>query len=172
MIELSRREAGRFRALARRCVVGRSRGPSPSVFFRQAADALTLSIDLSEVVPHLRLPSGTGNEVALKAPLALLDAVAGNDPAASRIEVDTSGRIHARWTDRGQSREAVFDPVTAEDGPAPPDARLAQEVIAHPAMPLVPSCKLRRRQMVEGRPRRTESTEPVDLATQVTRRTA
>jgi hypothetical protein len=123
MIELSRREAGRFRALARRCVVGRPRGPSPSVLLLQDSNALRVSIDLGEVVLNLRLPSGTGNEVVLKAPLALLDAVAGNDAGACRIEVHDSGRIHARWTDRGQAREAVFDSAMAEERPALPDSR-------------------------------------------------
>ena len=124
MIELSRREAGRFRALARRCIVGRPRGPSPPVILRQDSIVLTLSIELGEVVLRLRLPSGSDKDVALMGPLALLDAVAGKDPTACRIEVDDSGRIRARWTDRGQSREAVFDSAITEERPALSDTRL------------------------------------------------
>jgi hypothetical protein len=121
MIELPRREAGRFRALARRCVVGRPRGPAPPVLLRQARDALTLSADLGGVALSLRLPNAADTECDLVVPFGVFDAVEGNDPASASIAPDDSGRIRCRWTDRGQSRESVFE--TTDPGPVLPTSR-------------------------------------------------
>jgi hypothetical protein len=109
MIELPRREAGRFRALARRCVVGRPRGPAPPVILRQDQNCLTLSTSLGEVTLSLRLSVPTAVECESIVPSAVLEAVEGNDSGSATIDVASSGKIRCRWTNRGESREASFD---------------------------------------------------------------
>src|SRR4051794_122177 len=75
MIELSRAAAGRFRAAARRCVVGRPRGPAPPVLVTQTPHALSLFCDWGEVALALALPGATGTSSALTVPGSLLDEI-------------------------------------------------------------------------------------------------
>jgi hypothetical protein len=122
MIGLPRRKAGRFRALARRCVVGRPRGPAPPVFLRKSNDELTLSASFGEVSLSLRIPaSSTASsgdaEVATAIPMALLEAAEESGSDSALIEIDPSGKVRCRFTQQGESCEAVFE-VPVADAPA------------------------------------------------------
>jgi hypothetical protein len=113
MISVPRAVARAFRALARKCVPGRARGPAPPVALRQADNQLTIRADLGEVFLAWTGPA-SGDPDTLFVPMALLDAVDG--PGDDPIEIDRDGpdRVVARWADRGVPRSFVGDAVTAE----------------------------------------------------------
>jgi Phosphate-selective porin O and P len=120
MIELPCREAGRFRALMRRCVVGRPRGPAPPVLLHQAHDRLTLATSFPDTTLSLRLSSEAPTEEERIVPSALLEAIEGAGAGSAAVDLDESGRIRCRWTDRGAPRESAFDAVDVGSAPRMP----------------------------------------------------
>src|SRR5207249_2741245 len=115
MILLPRAVARAFRALARKCVAGRTRGPAPPVTLRQADGRLILKVDLGESVLTWTGPAA-GDPDTLIVPMALVDAVDG--PGDEPVQIDREGtdRVVARWADRGVPRSFPCDlvPVTEE----------------------------------------------------------
>src|SRR5437879_4196732 len=114
MIVLPRREAGRFRAAARRCVVGRPRGLAPPVLIHQTRETLTLSANLGEVTLSLQLSAVAEVEERLIVPFGLLEAIDGNGSELVSIEEVKPGTFVCRWMERGEARETTVEAVSAE----------------------------------------------------------
>src|SRR6476646_2635232 len=124
MIPLSRAVARAFRTLARKCVVGRARGPAPPVALRQADGVLVVTTVVGEVGLAWTGPAA-GDPVTLTVPMALLDAVEGPGDDPVQLGREKAGRVAARWTDRGVPRSFAGDAVEV-NGPFPePPATLA-----------------------------------------------
>jgi hypothetical protein len=117
MFQLPCREAGRFRALARRCVVGRPRGPSPPVRLIRSRDGLTLSASFGPVALSLRipLPDEDGVEFDRCVPFAVLEAAEGGGADVATIEFDPSGKIRCRTSPRGRVGETAFEESVADE---------------------------------------------------------
>ena len=122
MIVIPRGLARSVRALARKCVSGRPRGPAPPVAFECRDGTLTTAVRTADaVLAHAtatRCPDGV-----LVVPMAVLEAVegAGDDPVELAAGRDRRGE--ARWADRGVPRTHPFEVVTpgpAYRPPAPP----------------------------------------------------
>jgi hypothetical protein len=141
MIQLPCREAARFRAMARRCVVGRPRGPAPPVRLLRCRNRLMLSATFGELTLTLRLAvgptvgaadgegEGGAAEVAefdQTIPFAVLEAAEGTGSDIATIDFDSCGTIRCRTMRQGRIRETTFEePVSAEPPaslavPAPP----------------------------------------------------
>ncbi len=120
MIVISRGLARSVRALARKCVSGRPRGPAPPVVFESRAGTLTACVRTADAVLVHAAPTRGGDGV-LVVPLAVLDAVegAGDDP----VELAAAGALRgeARWADRGSPRTHPFEAVLPEKRHRPPD---------------------------------------------------
>jgi hypothetical protein len=123
MIQLPCREAGRFRALARRCVVGRPRGPSPPVRIVRSRDGLTLSASFGQIALSLRMPrpdaDGNDGEFDKYIPFAVLEAAEGGGAEIATVEFDPSGKIRCRTATRGRVRETAFEETVADDSSTP-----------------------------------------------------
>lgn len=123
MMTVTRTQARSFRALARKCVSGRPRGPAPPVVCVQKDGALTLWVltpdaELSHTAP------ASGPDETLVVPMSLFEAIEGpgSDPVAIDVGADLRGV--ARWTDRGIAQTSAFvatAPGPEYELPAPPD---------------------------------------------------
>ena len=120
MIVISRGLARSVRALARKCVSGRPRGPAPSVVFESRAGTLAACVRTADAVLVHAAPTRCGDGV-LVVPMAVLDAVegAGDDP----VELAAAGALRgeARWIDRGVPRTHPFGAVLPATQHRPPD---------------------------------------------------
>ena len=106
MIVLPPGLARSFRAVARKCVAGRARGPSPPVVARTGGGRLTLAAAFDGVVLAVEAEvAGAADETVL-VPLDLLDEV----DADASVEIDGAAGT-ARWAGRGGPRTAAFAPV-------------------------------------------------------------
>src|SRR5262249_3553000 len=104
VIPLRRPSAGRFRAMARQCVVGRPRGPAPLVLVACEPDATTLYCDFGDVALSLRTLSG-GPVGRCWVPMTLLDAV-----QTSRARVPKIDPGAGRGT--GNARQKPWPPIS------------------------------------------------------------
>jgi hypothetical protein len=126
MIALSRADARRFRAVARRCCPsGRPKGPAPPVRLTADGETLALACHLGEVVVALRTTaprSGTG-EVTV--PLTALAACEGTAGTAT-FTGGRRGPVTVRW-DGGQAEPplAVDRPDVVPAWPAEADRLIA-----------------------------------------------
>ena len=108
MIVISRGLARSFRAVARKCVSGRPRGPAPPVVFAVRAGTLIVWTRTADAGLLYQAPT-TGADDALVAPMAVLDAVAGAGDDPVELAVGPKLRGVARWADRGLPRTHPFD---------------------------------------------------------------
>ena len=120
MIELERRQAARFRAAVRRCVVGRPRGLAPPVVLQQDKDGLTLSTVLEETVLSLCLPGAGGPTERLVVPMTTLAALEGPGGGVATFEETDGGALRCRWQERGESKDIGCEAVPADQQPPPP----------------------------------------------------
>jgi hypothetical protein len=120
VIEISRGLARSVRALARKCVSGRPRGPAPPVVFEQRAGTLTTWVKTDDTALMYTAPTDSGDEV-LVAPMAVLAAVegGGNDPV--ELTVGPKLRGTARWCDRGVPTTYPFEALLPGKQHRPPD---------------------------------------------------
>jgi hypothetical protein len=134
MIVLSRATARAFRALVRKCVPGRGRGPAPPVTLRQADGRLALLADTGDVALIWTGPAA-GDPDTLVVPMALLDAVdgPGDDPVS--IDRDGTDRFIARWVDRGVPRTFPGDLVPVEIRFALPEGPAKEAVVPPEFLP-------------------------------------
>ncbi|WP_145236171.1 hypothetical protein [Urbifossiella limnaea] len=120
VIVISRGLARSVRALARKCISGRPRGPAPPVVFESRAGTLTACVRTADAILVHATPTRGGDGV-LVVPMAVLDAVegAGDDP----VELAAAGAIRgeARWIDRGGPRTHLFEAVLPGTKHRPPD---------------------------------------------------
>ncbi len=133
MISISRRDAGRFRAALKRCVVGRPRDLAPQVFVDIARDETTLFAAVGEVAIALALPGALGpngrhvlefatlcamEKVGVAAacevrPRSLPSSVKGIVVASSRTMDDASASVSSPWPIPGEWRSANSDLLQA-----------------------------------------------------------
>jgi hypothetical protein len=122
MIELDRREIGRFRAAVRRCVAGRPRGLAPPILMQQDAEGLTLSAVLHEVTVAWRLPRVGAQAARLIAPFSVFTNAEERDSDKITLDEDAPGCVRCRWLEQGEARELEHEAVPADaqpDGPPP-----------------------------------------------------
>ena len=110
MIVIARGLARSFRALARKCVAGRPRGPAPAVVLESKAGTLTVWAKTDDAV-LVHVTSAPADDGRVILPMAVLQAVegGGNDPVELAVGPKLQGE--ARWTDRGVPRTQPFDAV-------------------------------------------------------------
>jgi hypothetical protein len=112
MIVISRDLARRFRAVAKKCVSGRPRGPAAPVVLQARSGTLTLWTRAGEVeLVHTGPASSPSGDETLVVPMAVLQAVEGGSGEPVELAVDRKLRGTARWSDRGISRTTSFDTV-------------------------------------------------------------
>jgi hypothetical protein len=120
VIVISRGLARSFRALARKCVNGRPRGPAPAVVFEVKAGTLTAWTRTDHAALVYAAPSRCDDEVVV-VPMAVLEAVegGGGDPVELAVGPKLTGE--ARWSDRGVPRTHPFDAILPGKQHRPPD---------------------------------------------------
>src|SRR4051812_22821827 len=104
MLEISRAAASRFRALARRCVVGRPRGPAPPVVVTQTAKITSFFCNLGEVALALAWPGGGDTSLPIAVPASLLEEIESAKGGIATIDVESQ---RCRW----DGRESSWQPV-------------------------------------------------------------
>lgn len=112
MIALPRREAARFRAALRRCVVGRPRGFAPPVACQQTKDCLTLSAILDEAALSLSLPAIERSAARMVVPFAILEAIVNSRTDVALLEDGADGRVRCRWQEGNEPKEIEETLVT------------------------------------------------------------
>ena len=119
MIVIPRGLARSVRALARKCVSGRPRGPAPPVAFARRDGTLTAWVRTGDAALVFEAPDPGGDEVTV-VPMAVLGAVegAGDDPVELAVGRGLTGE--ARWADRGVPRTHPFDAVLPGKQHRPP----------------------------------------------------
>ena len=111
MIVFTRDLARRFRAVARKCVVGRPRGPAPPVICRAAGGVLTLTAHFDGVVLSVTAQASPKATETLVVPMDVLSAVGGGGADPVELKPTSVTTVEAVWTDRGVSRSMSFDLV-------------------------------------------------------------
>ncbi|OWK39988.1 hypothetical protein [Fimbriiglobus ruber] len=123
MIVFPRERARSVRALARKCVAGRPRGPAPPVVFESRAGTLSVWVHTADAVLTHTAPTAGGDGV-LVVPMDVLTAVEGTGDEAVELVVGEGLRGEARWSARGVSHTHPFDriePGKPHRPPPPPD---------------------------------------------------
>ena len=123
MIVIRRDLARAFRAVARRCLAGRARGPAPPVVCRAGAGALTLWARTETAGLAYTAPAPE-EEDTLVVPMAVLGAVEGAAPDPVELAVGPHLRGTATWSHRGAPQTAPFEailPGRQHAVPDPPD---------------------------------------------------
>jgi hypothetical protein len=121
VIVISRGLARSFRALARKCVNGRPRGPAPAVVFEVKAGILNMWTRTDHAALVYAAPSRCDDEVAV-IPMAVLEAIegGGGDPVELAVGPKLTGE--ARWSDRGVPKTHSFDAILPGKQHRPPDS--------------------------------------------------
>ncbi len=120
MIVLTRDLARRFRAVARKCVPGRPKGPAPPVVCRAAGGVLTLTARLGDVTLGLTAPAPPATDETLVVPMAVLEAAGGGGADPVELRSVTRSKGEARWADRGAPRTLAFDTLEPDRQHDPP----------------------------------------------------
>jgi hypothetical protein len=130
VIVISRGLARSFRAVARKCVAGRPRGPAPSVVFEARGGTLTAWAKTGDAALVYSAPTGCSDGV-LVAPMDVLAAAegAGDDPV--ELAVGPKLRGEACFADRGVPRVHPFDAILPGRQHRPPE----EPTDWHPAPP-------------------------------------
>jgi hypothetical protein len=120
VIVISRGLARSFRALARKCVAGRPRGPALTVVFEVRAGTLTAWVKTDDATLAHSAPTGCCDGV-LVAPMSVLADIegAGDDPV--ELVVGAKFRGEARFADRGVPRAVPFDAILPGRQHRPPE---------------------------------------------------
>ena len=122
MLILPRASARAFRALLRKCLPGRSRGPVPAVLLQAQGDLLSLVAATEDVTLRYTMPN-TGGEGSFLMPMTVLEEVEGTADSIEFIP-KSKGKALARWSDRGVPKEIAVEllpPKQAPDLPALPE---------------------------------------------------
>ena len=119
MIAVNRLMAGRFRSVAKRCVVGRPRGPAPPVVVERSADEVTLFTNLGNVALALRLSEQMGQPQRIVVPASLLDEIQNGSGGDARIDIDANGDGRCEWDQRGERRESKWQSLGLPEGFGP-----------------------------------------------------
>jgi hypothetical protein len=127
MIALSRADARRFRAVARRgCPNGRPKGPSPPVRVTAAGERLTLACHLGEVIVCLRTTSPKPGKGTFIIPL---DAFSQFEAASGVVSLEPGSdrqSVVANWEDGHAPRSIPIQQIETDRAwPAEPDRVMA-----------------------------------------------
>jgi hypothetical protein len=105
MLVLPRREAVRFRAALRRCVIGRPRGLAPPIACQQTKDCLTLSTMLGETALSLSVPATERATARMVIPFAILDAIGNSRADVALLEDGTDGLVRCQLQEGNETKE-------------------------------------------------------------------
>lgn len=120
MIVFTRGLARSFRALARKCLSGRPRGPAPLVVFESNAGTLTVWTKIDDTLLVHVAPGRSGGGVAV-VPMAVLEAAEGGGGDPVELELGPKLAGEARWSDRGVPKTHPFDGILPGKQHRPPD---------------------------------------------------
>jgi hypothetical protein len=115
MLTLPRVSTRVFRALLRKCVPSRSRGPVPAVLLLAQGDVLSLVAATEDVTLRYTMPN-TGGEGSFLLPMTVLEEVEGTADAVEFIP-KSKGKAIARWSDCGVPKEIAIDLLPAKQAP-------------------------------------------------------
>jgi hypothetical protein len=125
VIVITRDLARRFRAIARKCVSGRPRGPAPPVVIRARSGTLTLWARAGDADLTYAGPTDGGDDIVV-VPMSVLEGVEGNSPDPVELSVGPKLRGSARWVRNGLPQTLPFEallPGKQHRVPDPPDDR-------------------------------------------------
>jgi hypothetical protein len=120
MIVMPRGLARSFRAVARKCAVGRARGPSPPVLIVVNDGKLTLT-KFGEVAVSVEAESATSSDIRIMVSMDLLEMIEGNGTAELTV---SDSEVTAQWETSAGVRSEVFKllvPDQLHDLPGLPD---------------------------------------------------
>src|SRR5205823_6044126 len=120
VIVISRGLARSFRALVRKCVSGRPRGPAPAVVLEGKAGTLTVWARTADATLVYAAPTPGGDELMV-VPMAVLEAAegGGDDPVELAVGPKLGGT--ARWAVRGVPMAHPFDVLLPGKQHRPPE---------------------------------------------------
>ena len=127
MIVFPRSMARSFRALVRKCVSGRPRGPAPNVVCEIKDRTLSLWAKTDDAVLVYSAPS-TCNDIIAVVSMAVLDAVEGSSHELVEISIASKLKGEARFTDRGVPCVHTFDAILPDTN-APEAPALSSRVL-------------------------------------------
>jgi hypothetical protein len=139
VIVIPRGLARSFRALLRKCVAGRPRGPAPVVVFECRAGTLTAwaKTDDAGLVYSAATRCDDG---VLVVPAAVLTAVEGAGDEPVELATGPGLRGEARWADRGVPRVHPFDAILPGEQHRPPDSPAAWHPVAPEFLAALSEC--------------------------------
>jgi hypothetical protein len=94
-----------FRAMSRKCVTGRPRGPSPPVLLIPEAGHMTLAMKFEEVILTYRLSGEFSASLPFVIPFSVLEALDGPGDEDITIQIANKSQLEIRWSDRGSPRQ-------------------------------------------------------------------
>ena len=123
MIVLTRVLARQFRALARKCVSGRPRGPAPPVVMEARGGMLTVFVQTPDALLTHTSPT-TVDDGLIVVPMGVLEQIEGgtSDPVELSVRPKLAGR--ASWTVHGEPQSMEFAallPGKMHTLPVPPE---------------------------------------------------
>ena len=124
MIAIPRELARAFRALAKKCLAGRPRGPAPPVVIRVRAGVLTLWTRVESVGLRYTVAAPAAESETLLVPMDLLAAIEGASSDPVSLSVDAKLQGTASWTEGGDAKSHSFQaiqPGKQHAVPVPPE---------------------------------------------------
>jgi|GEM_PF-3669305 len=111
MIAIPREVARTYRALAKKCLAGRPRGPAPPVVIRVRAGVLTLWSRIETVGLRYSVAAPGAESETLLVPMDLLAAVEGprSDPVSLSVDAKLQGS--ASWSEGGEAKSHSFGAI-------------------------------------------------------------
>ena len=110
MIVISRDLARRFRAIARKCVSGRPRGPAPLVVCQARSGTLTLWVRAGDADLTYAGPTDGGDDTVV-VPMSVLEGIEGSVPDPVELSVGPKLRGSARWVRHGLAQTLPFEAI-------------------------------------------------------------
>jgi hypothetical protein len=110
VIVIPRGLARSFRALLRKCVSGRPRGPAPAVVLERQSGTLSVWAKTDDAVLSYSAPSTSADE-RMVVPMAVLDAASASGTEPVELHVGPKLKGEARWSDHGFPKTHPFDAV-------------------------------------------------------------
>jgi hypothetical protein len=111
MIAIPRDVARAFRALAKKCLAGRPRGPAPPVVVRVRAGVLTIWSRIESVGLRYSVAAPAAENVTLLVAMDLLAAIEGarSDPVSLAVDAKLQGT--ASWAEGGEAKSHSFKAI-------------------------------------------------------------
>lgn len=120
MIVIDRRVAQTFRAAIRRCLDGSaSQADAIPVLARQGRNGAMLHCRHADFAILCHLPGAAGKHV-LAVPAGSLRLIEGNSTEPVELTGFPSGKVSARWSERGEARTVDLPALEPENVPRPP----------------------------------------------------